>query len=136
MQHDRYAPDDPREWLNRARSNLAKARGGADLGDVYLEDLCFDAQQAAEKAVKAVLIYLGVRFPTVHDLARLLTLVAGAGLAIPENVRLAVALTVFAVQSRYPGPGEPISFEEYQEAVAMAGTVVEWAQRVVLEESG
>ena len=136
MQHDRYAPDDPREWLNRARSNLAKAQGGADLGDVYLEDLCFDAQQAAEKAMKAVLIYLGVRFPTVHDLARLLTLVAGAGLAIPENVRLAVALTVFAVQSRYPGPGEPVSLEEYQEAVAMAGTVVEWAQRVVLEKSG
>jgi hypothetical protein len=40
-------PDDPREWLNRARSNLALAKKTAR--DVYLEDLCFDAQQAAEK---------------------------------------------------------------------------------------
>jgi HEPN domain-containing protein len=30
---------------------------------VYLEDLCFDAQQAAEKAIKAVFIAPGERFP-------------------------------------------------------------------------
>jgi predicted nucleotidyltransferase len=53
MPGKRFPPDDPREWLNRARSNLAKAKSAADAPDVYLEDLCFDAQQAAEKAVKA-----------------------------------------------------------------------------------
>jgi hypothetical protein len=26
MPPDRFSPDDPREWLNRARSNLVKAR--------------------------------------------------------------------------------------------------------------
>lgn len=62
-----FPPDDPREWLNRARSNLARARSETE--DVYLEDLCFDAQQAAEKALKAVLIHSKVRFPHVHDLA-------------------------------------------------------------------
>jgi len=25
----RYPPNDPREWLNRARSNLSQAQGGA-----------------------------------------------------------------------------------------------------------
>src|SRR6266702_1719074 len=53
MPPERFPPDDPREWLNRARSNLARAR--AKIPDAYLEDLCFDAQQAAEKAIKAVL---------------------------------------------------------------------------------
>ena len=43
---ERFPPDDPREWLNRARSNLARAH--ARVPDAYLEDLCFDAQQAAE----------------------------------------------------------------------------------------
>ena len=38
-------PDHPQEWLRRARSNLTRAR--ARLPNVYLEDLCFDAQQAA-----------------------------------------------------------------------------------------
>jgi hypothetical protein len=39
---------------------------------VLLEDLCFDAQQAAEKAIKAVFIRRGERFPFVHDLDDLL----------------------------------------------------------------
>ena len=34
--------------------------------DVDLEDLCFDAQQAAEKAVKAVFIHRGESFP-IHS---------------------------------------------------------------------
>lgn len=44
---ERYLVDDPREWLNRARSSLeiAKNRGP----QIYLEDLCFEAQQAARK---------------------------------------------------------------------------------------
>ncbi len=37
----RYPPDDPREWLSRARSNLSKAKNCVP--GVYLEDLCFDA---------------------------------------------------------------------------------------------
>ena len=51
---ERFSPDDPREWLNRARSNLAIAK--SRVAGVYLEDLCFEAQQAAEKAIKAVMI--------------------------------------------------------------------------------
>ena len=73
----RYPPDDPREWLNRARSDLALAR--TERPDVYLEDLCFHAQQAVEKAVKALLIAHQVDFPYTHDIAQLLTLLENAG---------------------------------------------------------
>ena len=69
---ERFSPDDPREWLNRARSNLALAKNRVP--NAYLEDLCFEAQQAAEKAIKSRLIRLGIDFPYVHDLARLLSL--------------------------------------------------------------
>ena len=79
----RYPPDDPREWLNRARSNLARAK--AKRKGVYLEDLCFDAQQAAEKAIKALLIKLDVNFPYIHDLADLLTLVEKTGQEVPSS---------------------------------------------------
>ena len=51
---ERFPHDDPREWLNRARSNLARAR--QRIPGTYLEDACFDAQQAAEKAVKGLLL--------------------------------------------------------------------------------
>ena len=42
MPRERFLPDDPREWLGRARSNLAQARSKTP--EVYPEDLCFAAQ--------------------------------------------------------------------------------------------
>ena len=47
---ERFPPDDPREWMNRARSDLTQAK--SQMPGVYLENLCFNAQQAAEKAIK------------------------------------------------------------------------------------
>ncbi len=129
MSAERFPPDDPREWLNRARSNLVQARSG--LSGVYLEDLCFNAQQAAEKATKAVLIALGIRFPYAHDLSELLNLVEQAGRALPEHIRQAARLSDYAVEARYPGFAEPVSREEYKEAVSIAEGVVNWAQEIV-----
>ncbi len=123
---DRRPPDDPVEWLNRAKSNLTRAREDSRLKGVYLEDLCFDAQQAAEKAIKALLIKRRVEFPYVHDLARLLTLLEEAGQQIPERVKQAEALTPFAVLARYPALIEPVTEEQYRRALDMAQTVVDW----------
>lgn len=131
MSGERFPPDDPREWLNRARSNLAKARNMPEASEIYLEDLCFDAQQAAEKAVKAVLIHLGTRFPYVHDLAQLLALVQEAGQNVPEPIKLAAGLSDYAVEARYPGPAEPVTWQEYEDSVTVAEQVVRWAQEII-----
>ncbi len=61
MANELQSADDPQEWLNRARSNFIRA--GQALEGVYLEDLCFDAQQSVEKAIKAVFIKHGIDFP-------------------------------------------------------------------------
>ena len=61
----------PEEWIRRAKSNLAIARGPAS-DEIFWEDLCFETQQAAEKALKAVLISRNILFRFVHDLAELL----------------------------------------------------------------
>ena len=74
---ERFSPDDPREWLNRARSSLALARNRVP--EAYLEDLCFLAQQAAEKAVKSLLIDRRIDFPYVHDLRRIASRVRSVG---------------------------------------------------------
>jgi HEPN domain-containing protein len=129
MPPERLPSDDPREWLNRARSSLAHARDRS--GEIYLEDLCFDAQQAAEKAIKAVLLYLGVRFPYVHDLAELVTLIERTGHTIPSGARESGRLTRYALETRYPGLSEPLTEQEYLEAVAIAEAVVRWAGEVL-----
>ena len=123
---ERFPPDDPREWLNRARSNLALAKNR--IPDAYLEDLCFEAQQAAEKAIKAMMIRRNMEFPYVHDLARLLSLLEEAGEALPEAVRKAEELTLYALITRYPGIARPVAVREYREAVEIAETVVQWAE--------
>lgn len=127
MSPERFDPDDPREWLNRARSNLARAR--ARVPEAYLEDLCFDAQQAVEKAIKALLIARKVPFPYVHDLARLISLLEQAGETIPETVQAAEELTRYAVVARYPGVVEPVTEDHYQEALKYAEAVLRWAEQ-------
>jgi HEPN domain-containing protein len=49
--------------------------------------MCFHTQQAAEKAIKALLINRHVEFPYIHDIAQLLTLLERAGQEIPEPIR-------------------------------------------------
>lgn len=122
---------DPAEWLRHARSNLSRCRADRRLPEVLFEDLCFDAQQAAEKAVKAVVVLGGNRFPKTHDIGELLDMVTAAGVAVPAEVRLAKRLTPYAVAGRYPGVSEDASEEDYREALATAEHVVRWAETLV-----
>ena len=123
---ERFPPDDPREWLNRARSNLAMA--GNRVPGAYLEDLCFQAQQAAEKAIKAVMILRNIDFPYVHNLALLLSMLEENGEDVPDRIRRAVGLTPYAVDTRYPGVDQPVSEEAYRDAIAIAEAVIQWAE--------
>ncbi len=125
MTPERLPPDDPREWINRAYSSLIQA--GIERKGVYLEDLCFQAQQAAEKALKAFLLHLSIDFPRTHSLAVLVSLLEQAGHQVPNRVREAVKLTDYAVGARYPGFDDIVEQEEYLEAVALAEAVVNWA---------
>ena len=123
---ERFDPQDPREWLNRARSNLALARRREP--DVYLEDLCFECQQAAEKALKGLILSRGGELPYIHDLNLLVATMEDAGVVVPGEARRAVDLTVYAVAGRYPGPARPITAAEYETALEMAEAVVRWAE--------
>ncbi len=131
MSAERGDPTDPMEWLRRARSNLARAGAGRFLPEVLYEDLCFDAQQAAEKAIKAVLVHRKTPFPKTHAIMDLLTLLGQTGVDIPEEIRQAGVLSVHAVESRYPGVSEGVTAEDYAEAVALAKRVVRWAEATI-----
>jgi HEPN domain-containing protein len=126
---------DAGEWLRRARSNFARAAADPAHPDILLEGLCFDAQQAAEKAIKAVLVHRRIRFPKTHAIADLLSLAAENGVQIPPDVLVATDLTTHAVETRYPGVSESVTREEWIEAVAIANRVLRWAQAII-EPSG
>lgn len=129
MPLDRLPPNTAEEWLNRAKSNLIQAK--AKQPGIYLEDLCFNAQQAAEKAIKALLVHRNIRFPYIHDLAELVNILEKHGQEVPVEIKEAVKLTDYAVEARYPGLTEPVTDEEYKEAIKLAEAVVVWAQEKI-----
>jgi HEPN domain-containing protein len=130
----RADPSDPLTWLERATGDLQIAGLGSTDAGIFLEDLCFHAQQAAEKALKAVCISRGLDFPRTHSLVLLIDMLATSRLAIPAQVREADTLTHYAVQARYPGWSEPVSEAEYREAVELARGVVGWARQLLGQE--
>ena len=130
MPPEDFSPDDPRGWLIRAAGNLRIAR--SLLPGVELAELCFNAHQAAEKAIKAALIKLDIPYPHVHDLRRLFRLFAEAGIAVPGRVAEAARLTDYAVRARYPmSVEERPSSEEHGRALADAETVLHWAEEII-----
>ena len=84
-------PEDPiseisRQWLTEARSDLALARIDKPTL-VSWEALCFHAQQAAEKGLKAVLVHFQVDFPRTHSIGELIGLLEGHDHPVPADIQ-------------------------------------------------
>ena len=115
-------------WIDRARSSLEIARTKKN-DFVYYEDLCYQAQQAAEKAIKGILIYYNVEPQFTHNIGILL-----GELQAFENIdeiKEAIKLTKYAVQTMYPGKYDDITKQDYEESIAIAQKCLEWAQSKV-----
>lgn len=126
------ASGSPAEWLRHARSDLALAEAAPPHG-VLLEHLCYHAQQAAEKALKAVILHLTRSEPAhSHNLRRLIRDAELAGAPpVPINAEAAALLTQYAVLARYPADLGEVEQEEWSRAVGHARAVMEWAEGVV-----
>ena len=129
MSLENRMPGSPSDWLRYAISDL-KLACVARPTEVLLEALCFHAQQAAEKALKSVLVANDIPFPKTHNLRTLLDLLP-EDITPPPEVQDAASLTDYAVLSRYPGNLESVTQKEYQEAVSQAEAVVRWAERLI-----
>ena len=73
MSHENSDSSDPAAWLRYARGDLALAQVPLP-EDSFYELLCFHAQQAVEKALKAVLIINNISYPKTHNIRTLLDL--------------------------------------------------------------
>jgi len=122
------------DWIRRAKSNLDRAKAGKITEDVLYEDLCFDAQQCVEKSLTALLVSIDVEFPWRHDIGALFALISKSGIEIPNDLKRATILTRYAVHTRYPGvAAEPVSEEDYREALKLAESVFDWVSKILKE---
>ena len=130
MPRDKPTPGYARNWLDRARQNLELARHH-EIPDISLSLLAFHAQQAAELALKAVYHHLTLDYERTHNIESLARELEDAGISVSDEVRRAVSLTRYAVDTRYPGMSPPVTQEEHEEAVRLAEAVVDWAREIV-----
>jgi len=112
-----------RGWLVKAQHDLAAARKLATGPDPYLDTAIYHCQQAAEKAIKGLLVVQGQRFEKMHNIQ---ILIAQALPFAPELERLLEAaerLTPYATAFRYPGETLEPDRPEFDAAMAAANEI-------------
>ena len=124
-------PQSAAEWLAHAESDLRLGRLGSGEEEILPAQICFHAQQAAEKALKAVLLSAGTDFPLTHDLGQLLELCGHAGIEIPPEILETDGLTPYAVETRYPGQLDEVTRAEMRHALMLAVETVAWARSLL-----
>jgi HEPN domain-containing protein len=115
--------------LRHARADLAMARVPKS-DEMMYEGLCFHAQQAAEKSIKAVLVYLGIEYPKTHSIKWLIELLP-PDIHRTDDLIVSTKLSSYATILRYPGEIEPATEDKYLEAIQLAEAVVEWAEEII-----
>jgi len=123
--------DRSHDWFKQAERDLAHARNARDAGDQ--EWAAFAAQQAAEKAVKAVILRKGGA-PWGHSVLALLDALEEHALLADPPVEAASRLDKHYMPSRYPDsvpasyPGRLYTRGEAEGAIEDSSTVVEWCR--------
>ena len=122
-----------KEWMDFAEADLGSAHY---LFDNYYRKpyhiICYHAQQAAEKALKAVIVANGATggLPKVHDLEFLLNQMKNY-VSVSENLYdYADVLTPYGIVARYPGE---VSMTEDKARMALkyADEIVAWADKEI-----
>ena len=137
---DNEQEEEYREWLAFARTDYESAKylNGAPFHPRPLNVICYHCQQAAEKAVKALIVYFGSQgsMPKVHDISFLLNQIKNIihekkGISV-ENELLTAAdsLSKYGIAPRYPNE---IEVDELMTGKALADSemILQWVEEVI-----
>ncbi|MEB3193703.1 MAG: HEPN domain-containing protein [Cyanobacteriota bacterium] len=121
-------------WLRQATSDFGVAELTASQG--YHAQACYHAGQAAEKALRALLVASGATPPYSHSLPKLVEMLEQIGLDLGPLQDLQLKqLSRMASESRYPqaeeAPMDRFDAHDSTPALAMAGTVIAFASQTL-----
>jgi HEPN domain-containing protein len=117
--------EEAERYLRLARRDETAFLALLDVPSVDFSVACFHAQQAGEKALKAVMCLLGVEFRRTHDLEALAGQLSDAGCAPAIAVDDLRRLTPYAVEFRYDD--EAIALLDAKNARRIVEEVLLWA---------
>ncbi|MFM7653635.1 MAG: HEPN domain-containing protein [Vulcanococcus sp.] len=117
-------------WIRQALNDLEAARCVAEQG--FHAQTCYLAGQAAEKALKALVVAAGITPPHSHSLERLVELLQSEGLSVESLRDLPLKpLTRMNSETRYPqgdeAPADLFDSRDSDLALSTAASVVQLA---------
>jgi len=125
-------PDDPASWVAKADNDLLCIANNLNDPDVPWDVVCFHAQQAAEKMLKAILVSRGLVVARTHDLLGLFDECITTGAQLPDLRSDCALLTQYAVAFRYPGYSPDPDEQDGGTAVAAARRIYDAVRAVLI----
>jgi len=125
-------PERSADWMNQAERDLAQARWS--LEGRFFEWACFVAQQAAEKAVKAV-YQAHHAIAWGHSVSNLLANLPGDSHPADDLIERAIRLDRFYILPRYPNgfdmgsPKDYFTRRDAEEAIKDAERIIGFCRR-------
>ena len=97
-----------RAWIKKAEHDFLSIQNNISAAETPWDVVCFHAQQAAEKMLKAFIIYHGFTVEKTHDLIQLLSVCVNIESSLIVLESDCQELNYYSVSSRYPDdPYEP-----------------------------
>ncbi len=110
-------------WLTQARNDVFTADVLKKQATPFTSQVCFHSQLAAEKAIKAGLLFTEGAFPLIHDLVKLRQFLPEDWTSLPPKADLKV-LSLWSIDGRYPSLKSEPSVGEAEEAYQQAKAVI------------
>lgn len=121
------------DWLSYAIEDLNVAKHLLnEFEPCPCEIICYHCQQASEKSLKALIIFLQFDdcVPKVHDITFLLDKLKEKIEIKRELYKYARVLTRYSVSARYPNDMK-INHEQADEAVEYATEIIAWSKSIL-----
>ena len=127
--------DDAKSWVTFAQRDYDVAvHLSKTFHPMPIENICYNCQQAVEKALKAVLIYFTDDCPKTHDIGSLHKLCKEYSTEIELTTSIARTLTRFATKSRYPDDVNDFTEADTVLGLKYAGQILEQVGKILTGE--
>ncbi len=100
------------EWIKKAEEDLISLESLLKHKDGAPSTACFLAQQAAEKFLKALLVYNNQELEKIHDLIKLSNELGSSFPDIKEIQNDLATISRYYIETRYPGDYPEFTWEE------------------------
>ncbi|MDI1244553.1 MAG: HEPN domain-containing protein [Rhodoferax sp.] len=121
--------EEAERFIRLAKRDQAAFAALLNATDVDPAVACFHAQQAAEKALKAVMCLYGLEFRRTHDLEALASLLKSINVVPPIDEHDLRCLTPYAVEFRYDD--EAIHLISGEDAGRVIRSLLAWADEEI-----